>query len=49
MLPEAAEAPEDWSGSVDVNAEDLPGSNQPQFLDWKSQLEMADEPDTSPE
>jgi hypothetical protein len=52
MLPEPAEAPEDWTGSVDINAEDLPGSRQPLFLDWQSeleQLEPLDEPEPLPD
>ncbi len=42
---EPAEAPEDWSGSVDINVEDLPGSHQPLFIDWQSRIEMIDDLD----
>jgi hypothetical protein len=44
-FPEPAEAPDDWSGSVDVNTEDLPGYHPPAFLDWQQQLEMMDDPE----
>ncbi|HJP05169.1 MAG: hypothetical protein QF897_05600 [Gammaproteobacteria bacterium] len=49
MLAEPAEAPEDWTGSVDINAEDFPGSRQPLFLDWQSKLEQLDEPEPNPD
>jgi hypothetical protein len=45
MNAEPAAAPEDWSGSVDINAEDIPGSSQPLFIDWKSRIEMIDDLD----
>ena len=48
MLPEAVQAPEDWTGSVDINAEDFPGSRQPLFLDWQSELELLDDGDQQP-
>ena len=43
MHAEPAEAPEDWSGSVDINEEDLPGSSHPLFIDWQSRIELIDE------
>ncbi len=42
MLAEPAEAPEDWTGSVDVVVEDLPGKRLPLFRDWQSELELLD-------
>jgi Family of unknown function (DUF6763) len=45
MNAEPAEAPEDWSGSVDINIEDIPGSRQPLFIDWQSRIEMIDDLD----
>ena len=42
IRPDAAGAPEDWSGSVDVSSEDLPGSRKPLVRDWQSELEMID-------
>jgi hypothetical protein len=39
MGAEKAGAPEDWSGSVDINTEDLPGSRKPQIRDWQSEFE----------
>jgi hypothetical protein len=45
MRAEAAEAPEDWSGSVDINNEDMPDSTHPLFLDWKSRIELLDDID----
>ena len=49
MRPQYAEPPEDWSGSVDVNDEDLPDTNQHIFLDWKSELEHLDGPEPTEE
>ena len=47
LRPEPAEAPEDWSGSVDVNAEDLPddipGARYPQVIDWQMQVDRYEE------
>lgn len=43
MRVEAAQAPEDWSGSVDINTEDLPGSRGPVIRDWQSELEAIDD------
>lgn len=43
MNAEPAEAPEDWSGSVDINIEDLPDSSQPLFVDWQSRVDMLEE------
>ena len=45
MHADPAEAPEDWSGSVDVNDEDLPGATSPMFIDWQTQLEAIDDPE----
>jgi len=40
-----AEAPEDWSGSVDVDLEDSqPADNQP-FQDWRDPLNFLDQYD----
>ena len=39
---EGVQAPEDWSGSVDIDPEDLPDpENHPQ-LSWQSPLELLD-------
>ena len=43
IRPEPAEAPEDWSGSVDVNAEDLPDAPCPQVIDWQMQVDLIEE------
>ncbi len=45
MQAEVTQAPEDWTGSFDINAEDLPGSHPPQHRDWQSELEQLDEPE----
>ncbi len=45
MNTEPAQAPEDWSGSVDINPEDIPGSSQPLFIDWQSRIDMIDDLD----
>jgi len=42
MHPEAAEAPEDWSGSVDISGEDLASRWHPMIRDWQSELELID-------
>lgn len=42
---EPAEAPEDWSGSVDISVEDIPDSTHPIFLDWKSHIDLLDDTD----
>jgi hypothetical protein len=42
---EPAEAPEDWSGSVDISVEDIPDSTHPIFLDWKSRIDLLDDTD----
>ncbi len=39
---EAAEAPEDWSGSVDVNKEDLPEPDHRVHQGWNDPLEFLD-------
>jgi hypothetical protein len=43
MRSEAAEAPEDWSGSVDISVEDIPGTSHAAIRDWQSEMELADE------
>ena len=40
-------APEDWSGSVDISHEDIPGEHAPRPLDWQSQLDSLDDIDLS--
>lgn len=35
-------APEDWSGSVDVSIEDLPGRRMPS-PDWRQQCDLLDD------
>ena len=43
---EAAEPPEDWSGSVDINEEDVPYNHYtPKFVDWPHHIEHIDEID----
>ena len=39
---EPAEAPEDWSGSVDVTIEDMPETEFTSNLGWHSPLEILD-------
>jgi hypothetical protein len=39
MRTEYTAAPEDWSGSVDVSAEDLPEASQASHLDWQTELD----------
>jgi hypothetical protein len=43
MRAETAEAPEDWSGSVDMGDEDLSDIVHPLLRDWQSEMERADE------
>jgi hypothetical protein len=43
MNAEPAAAPEDWSGSVDVNEEDLPDSHHPLFIDWQRRINFLDD------
>ena len=45
LHPERAEAPEDWTGSVDISLEDLPGASQPLFIDWQREIELLEDPD----
>ncbi len=51
MRPQPAEPPEDWSGSVDINNEDLPENLLHIFHDWQSAFDpfeptdMQEEPD----
>jgi len=42
MDADSAEAPEDWSGSFDLNHEDLATRWQPLIRDWQSEVEIAD-------
>ena len=43
MHADAAEAPEDWSGSFDMSTEDLVSRWQPTIRDWQSEVESADQ------
>mgnify|MGYP003572791022 CR=1 FL=1 len=43
MHAEAADAPEDWSGSVDMGDEDLRDIGHPLLRDWQSAMELVDE------
>ena len=43
MHADAAEAPEDWTGSLDVCGEDLATNWHPQIRDWQSEVEVADQ------
>jgi len=43
MQADAAEAPEDWSGSFDMSNEDLASRWQPIIRDWQSEVESADQ------
>ena len=45
MRAEAAEAPEDWSGSVDINPEDMPDTCAPLLVDWKTRVDMLEDID----
>jgi hypothetical protein len=45
MHAETAAAPEDWSGSVDINDEDIPDSTHPIFLDWQAHIDVLDDAD----
>ena len=42
MSVEPAEAPEDWSGSVDVGLEDLQQMDSAPVLDWQDPLDFLD-------
>jgi hypothetical protein len=37
--------PEDWSGSVDVNTEDLPDTGHHLAVDWQNELDALDDND----
>jgi hypothetical protein len=39
---EPAQAPEDWSGSVDIDCEDLPGTEMPLDTGWQNLLGFID-------
>jgi hypothetical protein len=43
MNVQAVEAPEDWSGSVDISSDDLPGRRNTPVRDWQSELEFIDD------
>jgi hypothetical protein len=43
LRAETAEAPEDWSGSVDISIEDIPGTSHAAIRDWQSAMELVDE------
>ena len=43
LLIESVGAPEDWSGSVDISDEDIPGTSHAAIRDWQSAMELADE------
>jgi hypothetical protein len=43
MHAAAAEAPEDWTGSVDVSGEDRAITWQPPIRDWQSEVEVVDQ------
>ena len=49
MRPERAGAPEDWSGSVDINSEDLPYLRIPLRQNWQAQLDTQEYLDWSDE
>jgi len=44
---QATGAPEDWSGSVDINAEDLPADLPLQVTDWQTALDAMEDDDLS--
>ncbi len=39
---EPAQAPEDWSGSVDINLEDMPDPESNSGTGWRDRLELLD-------
>jgi hypothetical protein len=43
MRPDSVDAPEDWSGSVDICGEDMPGMRRAVFRDWHYEIEMLDD------
>ena len=43
MHPESADAPEDWSGSVDMSFEDIADAYHPHTIDWQSEIEAIEE------
>ena len=43
MRAEKAEAPDDWSGSVDVDGTEFSDLQQPLIRDWQSEIELADD------
>jgi hypothetical protein len=45
MLSEPAEPPEDWTGSVDISAEDAHGRGPSLVRDWQNELEQIEEPE----
>jgi hypothetical protein len=48
MRPQKAEPPEDWSGSIDIDYEDLPYIPPLLHQDWQSELDRQ-EPAEQPE
>jgi len=40
---DSVDAPEDWSGSFDVSAEDPASKWHPEIRDWQSEFEVADQ------
>ena len=47
IRPEPAQAPEDWSGSVDISGEDLPGNKYTLMRDWQSEVELLEDDHSS--
>jgi hypothetical protein len=43
MRAEAAEAPDDWSGAVDMSEDATHDISHPLLRDWQSEIELADE------
>lgn len=43
MHAEPAEAPDDWSGSVDMGDEEMQDIGHPLLRDWQSEMELVDE------
>ena len=43
MHAEQAEAPDDWSGSVDMGDEEMQDIGHPLLRDWQSEMELADD------
>ena len=43
MHAEKAEAPDDWSGSVDIDGKEFSDLQHPLIRDWQSEMELADD------